>query len=301
MTMISVVINTRNEEKNIARAISSIKDIASEIIVVDMESTDKTREIAKKFGAKIFTHPYTGYVEPARNFALQQAQGEYILILDADEEISPRLGKKLLELAKKPIADFYRLPRKNIIFGQWIRHALWWPDYQIRFFRKGTVVWSEIIHAVPETHGVGKDLPGEEVFAIVHHNYQTISQFIQRLDRYTNVQAKAKFEEGYKFSWRDIITKPTDEFVNRFLASEGYKDGAHGLAVCMLQAFSELILYLKVWELEKFKVTPLDPSELENQITAAEGEVDYWLIKKRMKRPSASWRIFGKLLHRIKR
>lgn len=295
MTMISVVINTWNEEKNLPRAIASIKELASEIVVVDMHSTDNTRGVAKKLGAKIFTHPYTGYVEPARNFALRQAQGPWILILDADEEITDRLAKKLKNLVQKPNADFYRLPRKNIIFGQWIRHSHWWPDYQIRFFRKGSVVWSEIIHSVPETHGVGRDLPGEESFAIVHHNYQDISQFIERLNRYTTISAKTKFDTGYKFSWRDLFAAPTAEFIRRFFEGEGYKDGVHGLALALLQAFSEFVTHLKVWELEKFKVTPLDPAELENELTAGEDKLDHWLVKRRMRKPG----IFTKLLHRI--
>src|SRR3989344_9344781 len=116
MDGISVVINTWNEEKNLPRSIASIKDLASEIIVVDMESTDKTKEVAKKLGAKVFDHKYVGYVEPARNSALEYAKGPWILILDADEEIPDKLAKQLQKIAKEEKYDFYRLPRKNIIF-----------------------------------------------------------------------------------------------------------------------------------------------------------------------------------------
>lgn len=294
---ISVVINTWNEEKNLPRAIASIKQLASEIVVVDMESTDKTKEVAKKLGAKVFNHHYVGYVEPARNFALEKAEGPWILILDADEEIPDKLGKQLKKTVKESSADFYRLPRKNIIFGQWVRHARWWPDYNIRFFKKGTVVWSELIHSVPETHGIGHDLPGEEAFAIVHYNYNSVFQFVERLNRYTNFQAKTKVEEGYKFSWRDLIKKPTSEFVSRFFTGEGYKDGVHGLAVSLLQGFSELVLYLKVWELEKFKAESLDVAEIENQIAGVEAELDHWLIARRFRKTT----IFKKLLRYISR
>ncbi|MBI4058844.1 glycosyltransferase family 2 protein [Candidatus Microgenomates bacterium] len=295
MSNISVVINTWNEEKNLPRAIASIKNLASEIIVVDMESNDDTKEIAKKLGAKVFNHKYIGYVEPARNFALSKATGDWILILDADEEIPDRLAKKLQSISQDSEADFYRLPRKNIIFGQWIRHARWWPDYNIRFFKKDQVLWSELIHSVPETHGIGQDLPDEEPLAIVHHNYQSISQYLARLDRYTTVQAKLKIEDGYKFNWRDLIAKPSGEFVSRFLAGEGYKDGVHGLAVCLLQSFSELVLYLKIWELAKFEVINLNPHEVNNEIAAAEGEIDHWLVAKRMRRPT----ILTKVLRRL--
>ena len=173
MTEISVVVNTWNEEENIRRCLSSVK-WADEIVVVDMHSTDKTVEIARKFGAKVFFHQYTGYVEPARNFALRCAQGKYILVLDADETTPATLARKLKKIAKENKFDFVRIPRKNIIFGKWIKHSRWWPDYNIRFFKKGKVTWSDKIHSVPLIRGKGKDLEAKEVNAIVHYHYQSI-------------------------------------------------------------------------------------------------------------------------------
>ncbi len=117
------------------RAIVSVKKLASEIVVVDMHSDDDTQKIAKKLGAKVFTHKRTGYVEPARNFAIGKATGEWILILDTDEKVSKILADRLKQIsADDNSADYYRLPRKNIIFGKWIKHSRWWPDYNIRFF-----------------------------------------------------------------------------------------------------------------------------------------------------------------------
>ena len=296
MDGISVVINTWNEEKNLPRAVASIKNLASEIIVVDMQSSDKTKEVAKKLGAKVFDYKYVGYVEPARNFALSKAKEEWILILDADEGIPESLSAHLKKMVKKPNADFYRLPRKNIVFGKWVQYARWWPDYNIRFFRRGVVSWSEIIHSVPETHGIGRDLQAKEPFAIIHHNYSSISQFVERLNRYTNVQARIKFESDYKFSWRDLISKPTSEFVSRFFAGEGYKDGVHGLAVCLLQAFSEIVLYLKVWELGKFRTIDLDSGGLEDELTKSGGELDHWLVVKNFRRSTILKKILPRFL-----
>lgn len=294
---ISVVINTWNEEKNLPRALASIKSFADEIVVVDMESTDATGDIAKKAGAKVYSHEQTGYVEPARNFAISKATGDWILILDADEELPPRLAKKLKDFVAKPTADFYRLPRRNIIFGQWIRHARWWPDYNIRFFKKDSVFWSEIIHSVPETHGKGEDLPAQEAFAIIHHHYETISQYLERCDRYSTIQARGKLKDGYEFSWRDLIRKPVGEFLSRFFVGEAYKDGVHGLSLSLLQAYTELVVYLKVWELGKFKTSILDSAEIENELTNAEGELDHWLVAKRMRRPT----VFTKVLRKLTR
>ncbi len=276
MGKISVVINTLNEEKNLPRALISIKDLADEVVVVDMRSTDRTQAIAKTVGAKVYEHKRTGYVEPARNYALSKATGDWILILDADEEIPGKLSQKLKNLVENPDADYYRIPRKNVIFGKWIKHSRWWPDYNIRFFKRGYVKWSEIIHSVPETRGKGLDLPLEEELAIIHYHYVSVEQYIGRLNRYTSEHAKLRIKEGYKFSWPDLIRKPTGEFLSRFFQGEGYKDGIHGFALAGLQAFSEFILYLKVWQAEKFYHRSLEVKEIVDVMKEAEAEIHYW-------------------------
>jgi (heptosyl)LPS beta-1,4-glucosyltransferase len=275
---ISVVINTLNEEENLPRALSSVKNLADEVIVVDMHSSDKTIEIAKEGGALVFEHERVGYVEPARNFAIGKATKDWVLILDADEEISQTLAQKLKQIVKNPQADYYRLPRKNINFRRWIKNSRWWPDYNIRFFKKGTVTWNEIIHSVPMTTGKGEDLPAEEKYAILHYNYTSISKFIERMNRYTDIQARMLLEKQYKFSWRDLIRKPLQEFLSRYFAGEGYKDGLHGLALGLLQAFSELTLYLKIWQTEQFKSEALDVREVSKEAKRAKGQLDWWVI-----------------------
>lgn len=249
---ISVVINTFNEEENIGRCLASVKGFADEIVVVDMHSTDKTVKIAKKYQAKVFLHEYTRYVEPARNFALAKTTGDWILLLDADEELSQSLAKKLKEIAGADNFDYVELSRRNIIFGKWIEHSRWWPDYLVRFFRAGLVTFSDRIHLPPSASGKGLKLGSEEENALVHHNFQSISQYLERVNRYSDIQAEELVKSGYKLNWRDLLTKPADEFFSRFFAGEGYKDGLHGLVLALLQSFSELALYLKVWEKEGF-------------------------------------------------
>lgn len=276
MTKISVVINTLNEEKNLGKALSSVKEIAHEVIVVDMHSEDKTREIAEKFGAKVFLHDRTGYVEPARNFAISKAKSEWLLILDADEEVTHELARNIIKAVESNAADYYALPRKNIIFGKWIKHTKWWPDYNIRLFKKGHVAFSDVIHAIPFTTGRGLDFEAREENALVHKNYQTIEQFIERLNRYTTNHAKILLTEGYKFEWSDILRKPAGEFLGRFFQERGYKDGLHGLALSLLQAFSELILILKVWQAEKFKEKEPGIRSVIKEMKKFESEVHYW-------------------------
>lgn len=258
------------------RAIASVKNFAGEIIVVDMESEDNTSEVAKKLGAKVFTHKKTGYVEPARNFAIGKATGEWILILDADEEIPKKLAEKIVLITKNTEADYYRIPRKNIIFGKWIKHSRWWPDFNIRLFRKGTVSWNEVIHTVPMTQGVGAQIDEKEELAIIHYNYDSLEQYLERMNRYTTLHAKIRFDEGYSFTWKDLITKPFNEFLSRYFFGEGYKDGIHGLGLSLLQAFSELTLYLKIWQLNKFKDENFSLSDSVSLMRDQEKELHFW-------------------------
>ncbi len=274
---ISVVINTRNEAKCLERALKSLK-WADEVVVCDMHSADKTGDLAKKLGAKVVLHDYSDYVEPTRNHSVSQASGEWILILDADEEIPEILAAKLQELAKGPQnINFVEIPRKNIIFGKQMKASFWWPDYNIRFFKKGSVIWSNEIHRPPETTGEGLKLPVEEDYAIVHHHYESTSQFIERMNRYTTIQAKGLVGGGYKFKWRDLIEKPLGEFLGRFFANRGFEDGLHGLALSFLQAFSFLVMYLKVWEAEKFTRQEVRLGELAQVSKRAGKDINYWL------------------------
>lgn len=273
---ISVIINTINEEKNIDRVINSVK-WADEIIVCDMYSEDKTVKIAKSLGAKAFFHKRLEYVEPARNYAISQASNNWILVLDPDEEVSEDLKERLIKIAERmEQIDYVRIPRKNLIFGSWMQASMWWPDYNIRFFKKDKVSWSDNIHRPPEALGQGLDLPEEEKWAIIHHHYQSISQFLERMIRYTKVQAEQLDKEGYKFDWSDLITKPLGEFLSRFFANNGYKDGVHGLALSFLQAFSQLVLYLRLWEMDGFKKKDLTLKELSLINKESVKQIDYW-------------------------
>lgn len=290
MSKISVVINTLDEEENLPRALISVKGFADEVVVCDMQSDDKTVAIAQKTGAKVYKHQRTGYVEPARNFAIGKAKGNWIFILDADEELPDSLAKKLKKIASGDfypvgsyqksdgiqLADYYRIPRKNIIFGKWIKHSGWWPDYNIRFFKRGYVSWSEIIHSVPETTGTGADIEADEGNAVIHYHYSSIEQYIDRLNRYTSIQAKHVIKEGYTFKAGDLMKKPVNEFLSRYFQSEGYKDGIHGLALAGLQTFSEFVKYLKVWQTGKFKEQNVKIEGVIKDMKEAESNVRYW-------------------------
>ena len=292
--MISVVINTLNESARLADAISSVKKFADEIVVIDMESDDRSVEIAKDLGAKVFTHKRMDYVELARNFGISKASGDWILILDPDEQLCPSLLVKLKEEVKNNTADYFRIPRKNIVFNKWLKYSRWWPDYNIRFFKKGSVEWSEMIHSVPITTGRGADVDEREDNAIIHHHYDSISQYLERLNRYTNAQSAERVKKGEKFSWKDLLIKPSNEFLSRYFLGQGYKDGAHGLALSLLQGFSELIVFLKIWEINKFEKQNTPLSNVLTTLKIIEKDFHFWEADSMVKEN-------GGLVYRIRR
>jgi (heptosyl)LPS beta-1,4-glucosyltransferase len=249
---ISAVVNTRNEEANIEACLKTLK-FADEIVVVDMESTDKTIKLALKYTKNVFNHKNVGYVEPARNFAIKKTTGNWILIVDADERIPRSLAVKLINITKQKDVDFIRIPRQNLIFGRWIKYSRWWPDYNIRFFKKGVVEWQDQIHSIPITTGTGINLDTVESLSITHHHYTSIDQYLKRSIRYSKTQAKELISQGYSLDTKDVFFKPVGEFLSRFFAGEGYKDGFHGFVLASLQAFSTLLVYLYIWQEQGFK------------------------------------------------
>lgn len=298
--MISAIVHTYNEETNIERALSSL-GFVGEIIVVDMGSTDKTIAIAKKFKAKIFHHPYTGFVEPARNFAISKTTGDWIFIIDADEEVSKSLADTIRSCIKKNEYDYIRVPRMNIIFGKWIKHTGWWPDYQIRLFKKGHVEWVDTIHGIPITHGLGWDIDPTQENSIIHYNYQSMDQFLTRMNRYSTITAKEMFVSNRKFVLGDLFDKPSQEFIRRYFIWEGHKDGLHGLVLSLLQSFSELLTYLKLWELEEFQEHAYSLSQVHKAAGSSWKEKNFWYIQKLLETPLSIPQKFSlKLKRRLK-
>lgn len=273
---ITIIINTLNDEKIISRAINSVS-FADEILVCDMHSEDETVKVAKKLGARVVFHKKENYVELARNFSIFKASFDWILILDPDEEVPATLAERIKKMISKPIVSSYiEIPRKNIIFGKWMKASMWWPDYNVRLFRKGSVSWGKEIHRPPKVEGQGLKLPNEENFAILHHHYESITQFVSRMNRYTDAQAEGLINEGYKFGWLDLINKPVGEFMNRYFANRGFEDGLHGLSLGLLQAFSFLVMYLKVWEREKFKEREIGLEDFKKESQKIGQEMNYW-------------------------
>ncbi|OGD92746.1 hypothetical protein A2697_01115 [Candidatus Curtissbacteria bacterium RIFCSPHIGHO2_01_FULL_41_44] len=250
---LSVVISAYNEEKMIEDCLSSVKDLADEIIFVDNSSTDKTPQIAKKYTDKIFTRVNDPVMlNRNKNYGFSKAAGDWILSLDADERLTPELSAEIRKKIDVNQYSGYEISRKNIIFGKWIKHSIWWPDYNLRLFKKGKGKFPEKhVHEKIKVDGEVGKLEN----SMIHYNYQTVSQFINKLNKtYTESETENFLKSGKSINWYDAIRWPTSDFVKTFFAECGYKDGLHGLVLSLFQAFYALVFFAKVWERkENFK------------------------------------------------
>ncbi len=247
--MISVCIVNFNEEKKLRRSLESITDFAKDIVVIDLGSTDNSKKVVEQFKGNFFTHQVVSYVELVRNYAVEKTSGDWILVLDPDEQVSLELKNKLKEITEQDKYMAVNIPRKNIFFNKWIAHSNWWPDRHIRFFKKGKVKWSDKIHSYPKVDGEVYTLPAKEELAIVHQGYESISQFIDRQNRYSQIEANNLFDQGEKFSWFLFLWKPTREFLVRFIRHAGFLDGFHGFALTYLMIMYQVQVVIELWEL----------------------------------------------------
>lgn len=249
--MISAVVTTYNEADKLRRCLESVEKFAPEIVVVDLGSTDQTLEVANEFGAKIFKHNLVSYVELIRNFCISKASGDWVLILDPDERATPQLTDKLKEIVKEDKYSAVNIPRKNIFFGRWIAHSNWWPDKHIRFFKKARVRWTDKIHSYPKVEGTVLELANNENVSIEHFGYESINEFISRQYRYSSIEAEYQYQNGIKFSWGRFIWKPLREFLARYVKHLAFLDGFYGFALTYLMMVYQVIVMVKVWELER--------------------------------------------------
>jgi len=306
---ISVILATFNEEKNIKACLESVK-WADEIVVVDGTSSDKTVEIAKEYTDKIFVRENPLMFHKNKQYAIEKATGDWILYLDADERVTPELREEILKTIKssrsrlrlaedRQINGFW-VPRKNIIFGKWIKHTGWWPDYQLRLFKRGKAYLPcESVHEQPKLSGKAGYLKNP----LVHYNYQTISQFIFKLNTlYTENDKNVFLAEGKKINWQDAIRFPANEFLRRFFKQKGYKDGLHGLVLSLLQSFSALVTFAKIWENQGFK--KIEPenflAKIEKEFSQIIREFKYWfLTSKKNQTKSFFKKNFYRLVRRL--
>ncbi len=249
MLKLSVVIITLNEEKNIARCLDAIRDLADDIVIVDSQSIDRTVEIAESYSARVIQHPFENFVQQ-KNFADSQAKYDYILSLDADEVLSEDLHQAIKEVKQNWNFDGYSLDRITNYCGKWIKHCGWYPDQKIRLYDRRKASWKGIrIHERLELsedakHGTVKGL-------LFHYSYNSISEHIRQADRFTDLTALDAFEQGKTISNFAIWIKPKFKFFRDYLLKRGFLDGYYGYVVCKISAHATFLKCTKLKELHK--------------------------------------------------
>jgi glycosyltransferase involved in cell wall biosynthesis len=249
---LSVCIITFNEEANIGRTLASVKDIADEIIVVDSGSTDATVAIAQSFGAKVFFEPWKGFALQ-KNSSLAKTTCDWILSLDADEEASPELTAAIRALlrpgAPEPQYKGYKMPRRNLYMGHWLKRAGYYPDRKLRLVKRGAAEFEvRPVHEDMKMSGAIGLLHGD----MIHHAYPTLESFLEHANRYSSLGAgQVVSERKVGFSVINIVLRPLVRFIYSYFFRGGFLDGRVGLIVLMNHAMYVSWKYSKAWELSE--------------------------------------------------
>jgi glycosyltransferase involved in cell wall biosynthesis len=270
---LSVVLIAYNEESQIGRTLQSVvplinymhsqdrhsEDRHGEIILVDSGSTDRTVEIAKSFGAKIFFEEWKGF-SAQKNSAIEKAQGDWILSLDADEELSPGAVQAIQQILGADAEKYSTVagvwfPRKNHFLGRWIRHGGFYPDRKLRLFRRGQATFADrAVHETLSTTGTtiiaDHDIKLGKEIALIHHSYPTLSDYTDHMNRYSSLGAEMAIAQGRTgFSFINIAIRPILTFIYNYFFRLGFLDGHEGLLLHIYHAEYVAWKYAKVWEM----------------------------------------------------
>ncbi|MCP4520092.1 MAG: glycosyltransferase family 2 protein [Cytophagales bacterium] len=250
---LSAVIITFNEERNIKRCLESVKDIADEIVVVDSFSKDQTKEICEKYSQLTFMeNPFEGHIQQ-KNFAITQATKEYVLSLDADEELSKEAVKDILKIKQEGAkADAYSFHRLNNFCGTWIKHSGWYPDTKIRLFRKGVGQWTG------QNPHDRYEIPSQNSCIalksdILHYTVADLQEHIKQINYFTEIAAQELYKKGKKSSILKILLSPIIKFIRDYFIKLGFLDGFAGLLIARNSAHAKFLKYSKLYLMNKNK------------------------------------------------
>ena len=239
---ISATIITCNEERNIARAIESLR-CCDEIVILDSGSTDRTCELAEKLGARVIESPWRGYAGQ-KNFAADSASFDWVLSIDADEALSEALEAEIWQIKKNgPQFDAYTMPRLAQYLGRWIFHSGWYPDRKIRLYDRRKARWhGDFVHESVRTEGSTGHLKAN----LLHFTCQSLSEHLRTMDRYTTLAAEQIIAEKRSVGWSKLLFDPPWTFMQTYVLKAGFLDGVEGLAIASMAAFYNFLKYAKV-------------------------------------------------------
>jgi (heptosyl)LPS beta-1,4-glucosyltransferase len=244
LTTVSTVVLTLNEERNIAECLDTLT-WSDGMLVLDSFSEDDTERIARDMGAEVRRREFDDYASQ-RNAGLSLASGEWIFFVDADERVTTELADEVRNAVEDEALDGWWVPRKNYIFGKWIRHAGWFPDYQLRLLRRGKARYDEgrPVHELVLLDGEAGFLHNP----LVHLNYSTVREFAKKQNRYTDLEVRMLRESGVRAKPWNFLLQPLRQFRWRYITLRGYKDGWRGFLLSALLGYYEFVRY---WRLSR--------------------------------------------------
>jgi glycosyltransferase involved in cell wall biosynthesis len=244
---LTVTIITLNEAHHIAAAIDSAA-WADEILVVDSGSTDDTVAIAAGKGVRVMHRTWPGYVDQ-KNYAASVASHDWIFSLDADERITPALADEIRQLvASNPAERAFRVPRVTFHLGRWVRTTDFYPDYQTRLYDRRTARWQgKYVHESVVADGACGQLKHE----LQHYSYRDLSDHLERINHYSTLAARQMYESGRRASAVDLLAHPPAAFLRNYVLRGGFTDGMPGLTISLVNAYSVLLKFAKLWELQQ--------------------------------------------------
>lgn len=241
MSRLAAVILTYNEEAHIRECIESLRWV-DEIIVFDSFSKDRTVPLATQAGAQVIQHPFENY-GAQRNAALAAIDSEWVVFVDADERVTPELAAEIQGKLDQPQRG-WRIPRHNYIFGKLTLGAGWYPDYQLRVLHRTSAHYdpTRAVHEEVILNGDAGDLQNP----LIHYNYRDLAQFIAKQERYTDIEAGIRRDQGLRPKVWTYVTAPIRHFIWRYITLKGYRDGLHGLRLSLLMAYYELQAWMRL-------------------------------------------------------
>lgn len=246
---ISVVIITLNEERNIAKCLDSVKAIADDVVVIDSFSTDKTEEICISHGARFVRHRFEGHIQQ-KNWAITQAKYPHILSLDADEVLSDELIEAIKEIKDNWKGDGYTMNRLNNYCGKWIRHTGWYPDRKLRLWDSRRGEWTGL-----NPHDRFEMQPGTTVGHlkgdILHYSFNSISEHIRQINKFSDISAMAKFSKGVSIPLLFTLLRTLAVFLKKYFLKLGFLDGYYGFVISRLSAYGVFLKDIKLRELHR--------------------------------------------------
>ena len=240
-----MVIITFNEEKNIARCLESVKDVADEIVVLDSFSTDSTPAICGRYGVKFFQHAFDGHIEQ-KNRAITYASNPYILSLDADEALDDTLRESVREVKGNFRMQGYYMNRLTNYCGHWVRHCGWYPDRKLRLWDSRCGRWTGTNpHDRYELYD-GDANAGHLRGNILHFSYYTVQDHYKQVEYFTNIASRAYFQKGRRAPWYKLVLNPAAKFIDHYLLKRGFLDGRAGYLISRISAYATWLKYKKL-------------------------------------------------------